>query len=407
METPVQHRFASRMTSVRPSAIREILKVTQRPEVISFAGGLPAPELFPTREIGELTPVLLARMGSSALQYTVSEGVPALREWVSERMRRVWGIDAAPDDVLITGGSQQALDLVAKAYLDPGDIVAIEAPSYLGAIQAFDVYQARYLTIATDGDGMLPDALEQALRTAPVKPKLLYLIPNFQNPSGTALAGDRREQIVRICERYEIPICEDDPYGELRFSGEHQKPLASFTSRSPVLYAGTGSKIMAPGLRVAWLVIRNEEIRSHIIPLKQACDLHTGTLAQYIFHGFVSTGDQFDRHIQAICDLYGARQRAMVSALRGAFGERIRFTIPQGGMFLWATIDGVSDTKELFAAASRRDVVFVPGEFFYADEKRTDGMRLSFSNTNEATIAEGVKRLTAAVEAYLSGADAA
>lgn len=400
METRAKNRFAARIASVRPSAIREILKVTQRKEVISFAGGLPAPELFPTEAIGELTTSLLAKFGSSALQYSVTEGVPALRSWVAERMNTVWGIPAVSDDVLITGGSQQALDLIAKAYIDPGDVIALEAPSYLGAIQAFDVYQARYLTIATDGDGLIPDELERALRDAPVKPKFLYLIPNFQNPSGVTLAAERRERIVRICEAFDIPIFEDDPYGELRFSGSAQRPLASFASRAPIFYAGTGSKVMAPGLRVAWLVIRNEEIRSHIVPLKQACDLHTGTLAQYIFHAFVSSGNAFDVHIKSICDLYGARQRALATALVEAFGERIHFTIPQGGMFLWATLDGVDNTKRLFELASKRDVVFVPGEYFYATEKRTDGMRLSFSNTDEAAIAEGVRRFSAAVTSY-------
>jgi 2-aminoadipate transaminase len=400
MDTASPHRFAERTSSVRPSAIREILKVTQRPEVISFAGGLPAPELFPTSVIGELTTQLLSEIGPRALQYTVSEGVPALREWVANRVRTLWQIPAKADDVLIMGGSQQALDLIAKIYINPGDCIALEAPSYLGAIQAFDSYQASYLTIATDGDGIIPDELERALHDAPVKPKFLYLIPSFQNPSGVTLSGDRREQVVRICEKYEVPIFEDDPYGELRFSGSPLRPLASYPSRTPIFYAGTGSKVMAPGLRVAWLIIRDEEIRSHIVPMKQACDLHTGTLAQYIFHAFASNGNAFDQHIESIRALYGGRQQAMISALREAFGDRIHFTVPQGGMFLWATIDGIDDTNDLFTYASERNVVFVPGEFFYAGASEKNGLRLSFSNTGETTIIEGVKRLQAALEAY-------
>ena len=385
---------------MRPSAIREILKVTQRREVISFAGGLPAPELFPTEEIGALATELLDEVGSTALQYTVTEGVPVLRNWVADRLQKVWGMTTVPDDVLITGGSQQALDLIAKTYIDPGDLIVLEAPSYLGAIQAFDVYQARYLTVATDSDGMIPDELERVLRESPVKPKLLYIIPNFQNPSGVTLAGDRREKIVRICEAYEIPIYEDDPYGELRFSGTTLKPLASYASKSPIFYAGTGSKVMAPGLRVAWLTLNDAEIRSHVVPLKQACDLHTATFTQYLFHAFVSKGDVFDKHIALTRELYGQRQRTMVSALREAFGDCIHFTIPQGGMFLWATLDGIDDTTKLFPVASARNVVFVPGEYFYANEKEKNGMRLSFSNTDETAILEGVKRFSAAVAEY-------
>jgi 2-aminoadipate transaminase len=400
MDMVACYRFAERTASVRPSAIREILKVTSRPEVISFAGGLPAPELFPTRVISELAGSLLAEIGSRVLQYSVSEGIAPLREWVAARLRRVWEIPAIAEDVLILSGSQQALDLVAKVFIDPGDVVALEAPSYLGAIQAFDAYQATYLTIATDGEGIIPEELERALSVAPKRPKLLYLVPNFQNPSGVTLAGKRRERVVRICEAFEIPIFEDDPYGELRFAGSPLQPLASYPSRSPILYAGTGSKVMAPGLRVAWLVVRDEEIRSRIVPMKQACDLHTGTLAQYLFHAFVSNGDAFERHLASIRDLYGGRQYMMVTALREAFGTHIHFTVPQGGMFLWAGIDGVSETNDLLTYASERGVVFVPGEFFYANNQRTDGLRLSFSNTNEAMIAEGVRRLSAAIEAY-------
>ncbi len=393
-------RFAQRIASVRPSAIREILKVTQRPEVISFAGGLPAPEHFPTATLGALASEVLASIGSTALQYSLTEGVPELRAWVAERMQGVWGIPTTPDDVLITGGSQQGLDLVAKAYLDPGDLVALEAPSYLGAIQAFDTYQARYLTIETDGDGLIPEALERSLSQLSVQPKLLYLIPNFQNPSGTTLSAERREAIVRICEQFEIPIFEDDPYGELRFAGTPQRPLASFSSRSPIFYAGTGSKVMAPGLRVAWLLLRDPAIRAQVVPLKQASDLHTGTLAQYLFHRFVADESRFSEHLHTISSLYGTRQHAMVSGLRATFGSDIEFTIPEGGMFLWATLRGIDNTAALFPYAQERNVVFVPGEFFYANAKQHNGMRLSFSNTDETKITEGLTRLQAAVNAY-------
>ena len=247
------------------SAIREILKVTQLPDVISFAGGLPAPELFPVAEIAAAAERVFATRGAAALQYSVTEGIPELRRWVAERLNAQHGLHYTPEDVLITTGSQQALDAYAKVLLDPGDIVLVEDPSYLGALQAFDAYEPEYVSVSTDDDGIIPAALEAALRDAPRRPKFLYTIPTFQNPAGRTLSRERRVEVVAICERHGVPIFEDNPYGELSFTGAVPPPLAAFSSTGNVTYSGTASKIVAPGLRIGWVVVPDRELRAKLI----------------------------------------------------------------------------------------------------------------------------------------------
>ncbi len=291
-------QFAQRTAHLRASTIREMLKVTQQPEVISFGGGLPAPELFPTTAIAHATSAVMERLGSAALQYSVTEGIPEMRRWVAERLTRRFGRIFEAESVQIVNGSQQGLDLVGKVFLDPGDHVVLEDPSYLGAIQAFDAYQARYLTVDTDEEGLLPESLERALERADPFPKFLYLVPNFQNPTGRTLSGPRREAVVRICEHFGLLIVEDDPYCELRFEGNDLAPLIARESSAPIIYSGTGSKIMAPGMRIAWLVIPDETIREKVVLAKQGADLHSGTFAQYVFHEYASDGAAFDAHVR-------------------------------------------------------------------------------------------------------------
>lgn len=372
-----------------------MLKVTQQPDVISFGGGLPAPELFPCSEIAECTAEVMERYGAAALQYSVTEGIPEMRSWVARRLAPRFGREIAPDDVLIVNGSQQGLDLIGKIFIDPGDHVVLENPSYLGAIQAFDAYEARYLTVDTDDDGMLPASLERVLDRAEPFPKFLYLIPNFQNPTGRTLARPRREQIVRICERYDLPIVEDDPYGELHFDGEPHPPLASFSRNGGILYLGTGSKIVAPGMRVAWLVVPNEEIREKIVLAKQGADLHSGTLAQYVFAAYVNT-PAFEEHVARIVRTYRARRDVMHAALREFAPPSVTFNHPKGGMFLWARVAGV-DTAELLKVCTQERVVFVPGESFYPARDVHDGMRLNFSNSSEERLRTGIQRLAKAI----------
>ncbi|HEY8298381.1 MAG TPA: PLP-dependent aminotransferase family protein, partial [Candidatus Baltobacteraceae bacterium] len=310
-------RFAARTSRMRASTIREMLKVTQQPDVISFGGGLPAPELFPLDAIAECTREVMDTYGAQALQYSVTDGIVELRTWVAEHLAsRPGGPQFIPENVAIVNGSQQGLDLIAKIFLDPGDHVVLESPSYLGAIQAFDAYQARYITVEMDDDGMVPESLEHALaHTAPL-PKFVYLVPNFQNPTGRTLGHDRRERVVRICEHYGVPIVEDDPYGELRFGGDHLPALASFHTSGTIIYCGTGSKIMAPGMRIAWLATHDPEVREKLVLAKQGADLQSGTLAQYVFAQYVSRREEFKKHVATIVRVYGERRDVMIAALK-------------------------------------------------------------------------------------------
>ena len=392
-------QFAQRTAHLRVSTIREMLKVTQQPDVISFGGGLPAPELFPIAAIARATNAVMERLGAAALQYSVTEGIPEMRVWVAERLTRRFGRIFEAESVQIVNGSQQGLDLVGKVFLDPGDHVVLEDPSYLGAIQAFDAYQARYLTVDTDEEGLLPASLERVLERADPFPKFLYLVPNFQNPTGRTLSGPRRESVVRICERFGLPIVEDDPYCELRFEGNDLAPLIGRESAAPIVYSGTGSKIMAPGMRIAWLVIPDETIREKIVLAKQGADLHSGTFAQYVFHEFASDGAAFDAHVRAIAQTYRRRRDVMAEALAEFMPEGVRFTRPAGGMFLWVTVPGV-DTSDLLRISAESKVVFVPGVNFYPHRDAHDGMRLNFSNASEKNIRVGVERLAHAIRIY-------
>jgi 2-aminoadipate transaminase len=392
-------KFAQRTAHLRASTIREMLKVTQQPDVISFGGGLPAPELFPTKAIADAARAVMERYGAAALQYSVTEGIPEMRVWVAERLTRRQGRVFEAESVTIVNGSQQGLDLLGKVFLDPGDHVVLENPSYLGAIQAFDAYQARYLTVETDEDGVIPESLERVVEHADPFPKFLYLVPNFANPTGHTLTGPRRESIVRICEQFGLPIVEDDPYGELRFEGTDLPSLITYETTAPVIYSGTGSKIMAPGMRIAWLVIPDEEIREKVVLAKQGADLHSGTLAQYVFHEYAADGGAFDAHVRRIARTYAHRRDVMAEALAQQMPDGVRFTRPKGGMFLWVTVPGV-DTSELLAISARSKVVFVPGVNFYPQRDVHDGMRLNFSNASEENIRVGVERLGHAIRAY-------
>ena len=386
---------------MRASTIREMLKVTQQPDVISFAGGLPAPELFPTEAIAECTREVMREVGPLALQYSVTDGIPELRQWVAERVTRTSGASYTAEDVMIVNGSQQGLDLIAKILIDPGDHIAMANPSYLGAIQAFDAYQSRYLTIETDEGGIIPESLENVLAHAQPLPKFLYVVTNFQNPTGRTLAADRREPIVRICEHYGVPIVEDDPYGELRFSGTHLPSLCSYSREGTVVYCGTGSKIMAPGMRVAWIATHDHEVREKLVLAKQGADLQSGTLAQYVFAQVVSKREAFERHLATIVQVYGERRDVMHEALSEFMPPNVQFNNPEGGMFMWARARGV-DTTELLRISTQQKVAFVPGVSFYPRGDVTDGMRLNFSHSTPEKIRVGIERLARAVRSMSS-----
>ncbi|HEX6739996.1 MAG TPA: PLP-dependent aminotransferase family protein, partial [Vicinamibacteria bacterium] len=353
-------RFAQRTAGVTSSAIRELLKLTERPDIISFAGGLPAPEAFPLVAVEAACRQVLEGHGAEALQYGATEGYLPLRQLLVRHMVR-YGIEATPDNVLITSGSQQALDLVGKLLINPGDHVATEQPTYLGALQAFRAYQAQYLPVSVDGDGMDVTRLEQALRGGP---KFLYALPNFQNPSGVTLSLARRQRVVELAAHYGVPIVEDDPYGQLRYEGEHLPPLVKLDAErrggatdGGVIYLGTLSKILGPGLRIGWVVAPADVIRK-LVQLKQGADLHTSTFAQMVAYE-TARGGFLDAHVRHVRKVYGRRRDIMLRALEAHFPPQVRWTRPQGGLFLWVTLPPELDSACLLGRALEQKVAFV------------------------------------------------
>lgn len=402
MSTPWSHRYAFRTARIKSSAIRELLKLTSRPEIISFAGGLPAGELFPTERFAEACKKVLAEKARVALQYGPTEGYQPLREMISQNLNR-YGIPASPDNVLLTSGSQQALDLIAKLLINRGDQILTEAPTYLGALQAFNVFGARYVTVPIDRDGIRTDLLEEALRSGP---KFMYVLPNFQNPGGVTMSLDRRKELVSMSNRYGIPIIEDDPYGQLRFEGEHQPSLVlldrdnmksdSHYQLGNLIYLSTFSKTLAPGLRLGWIVAPTEVI-SKLVQLKQSADLHTSTFNQIVAYEVARDGF-IDEHVRTIRRVYKERRDVMLKAMDEFFPKSVEYTRPNGGLFLWVTLPEGMDCERLFKAAVDQNVAFVPGYCFYPDE--ADGyrnFRLNFSACNPEQIREGIRRLATAI----------
>jgi 2-aminoadipate transaminase len=389
-------RLARRMSRMPPSAVREILKVAEQPDVLSFAGGLPAPELFPVAAIAAAHAEVLATQGPAALQYSTTEGFGPLREWVVARLARR-GVRVTADQVLITNGSQQGIDLSARVLLDPGDTVAVEDPSYLAALQCFAGCEARLLPLPSDDDGMDVEALEQALREH--TPRLIYLVPEFHNPKGTTLSLTRRRHLVRLAQERRIPIVEDNPYGELRFRGESPPPLMALDEGQVVIHLGTFSKTLTPGLRLGWMVGPKELVRAATI-VKQATDLHTGTLAQRVAVALLSRFD-YDGHLTQLREVYGARCQAMLDALGRHMPAGTTWTKPDGGLFVWAGLPGGLSAEALFREALEQKVAFVPGAPFYAGPPRVEMMRLNYSNRPPELIEEGIARLGRVVRAHL------
>lgn len=402
MATPWKSRYAQRNQRMTRSVIRELLKLTQQPDIISFAGGLPAPEMFPVEQIQEAAYRVLSEHGAQALQYGPTEGYLPLRQFICERMNR-YGIKSEPNNVFITTGSQQALDLIGKLLINPGDRVLVEEPTYLGALQAWNAYQAEYISVASDDYGLCTDLLENALR---IGPKFMYVLPNFQNPGGTTLPPERRLDLVRLSNKYGIPVVEDDPYGALRYEGEHLPPLvaldADFQSEAGlnghgfmegnVIYLGTFSKTLAPGLRLGW-VVAPVEVIDQLVMAKQGTDLHSSSFDQMVAYEALKTGF-LDDHIRQIRQVYGERRDVMLAALERYFPEGCSWTHPEGGLFLWARVPEWIDTGELMQEAVKAKVAYVPGFAFYADASHgRNTMRLNFSNAQPAQIEEGIKRL--------------
>ena len=378
------------MQDLRTSDIREILKVTQQPDVISFAGGLPASELLPAAEMAGMALDVLSDDGVRALQYAPTEGLDMLRELIAGRLQRLWGLQRPSDEVLIVSGSQQALDLTGKVFLDEGDVVLCESPTYLGAIGAFRAFRPAFVEVQTDDHGMVPTELEQRLASLD-RVKLIYVVPDFQNPSGRRWSTERRRQLAELAGRFNVPVIEDAPYAELCFEGEPLPPVASFDSESTVVYLGTASKILSPGMRLGWVVADRDLLQKYVL-VKQGTDLHTSSLIQTLAARFMLEGD-LEAHITRIRRVYRSRRDAMIAALEEHFPEEVRFTRPAGGLFLWIELPQELDARNLLKHALEEKVAFVPGESFFPNGGHDNTLRLNFSAMPEDRIAEGVDRL--------------
>ncbi len=404
MQTPWDYRYAQRTQKMKASAIRELLKITEQPNMISFGGGFPAPDVFPVEEFKRACNVVLETKGADALQYGGTDGYVPLREMIARHTSAI-GINVDIDNILITSGSQQALDLLGKIFINRGDRILVENPTYLGALQAWNAYGAEYITVPVDEYGMKTDLLEEALR---IGPKFIYVLPNFQNPTGTTLPTERRQKIIELADRYGVPIIEDDPYGQLRYEGEDLPAVELLDSQmrvkgsnysGNVIYLSTFSKILAPGLRLAWVIAPKEVIRKLALA-KQGCDLHTSTFNQIVAHEVGQHGF-LDRHVKVIQATYKERRNAMLDALEEHMPDGITWTRPQGGLFLWVTLPQQFNTTEMLQEAIDEKVAYVPGEFFYPDGSMKNNMRLNFSYCNPGLINEGISRLGVAFKKKL------
>ncbi len=382
-------QFASRMEQMGASEIREILKLTLQPEIISFAGGLPAPELFPVEEMKKISVRVLEEMGVEALQYSTTEGYRPLREKIVERMAKI-GVETRADDVLVISGSQQGLDFAGKIFLDPDDVVVCESPSYLGAINAFKAYECKFLEIETDDDGMIMEDLEAKLAKTD-KVKMIYVIPDFQNPSGRTWSVERREGLLKIAAQYDLPIVEDNPYGELRFEGEIPPSLRSMDKDGRVIFLGTFSKTFCPGMRLGW-VNAEPDLLEKFIFVKQGSDLQTSSMAQRELSLFLDEYD-LDAHIDKIKAVYKKRRDLMMDTIKKEFPKEAKYTYPSGGLFTWVELPDYINTKELMVKAVEKKVAFVPGGSFHPSGNKENTMRLNYSNMSEEKIVEGITRL--------------
>ncbi|RKD32069.1 PLP-dependent aminotransferase family protein [Thermohalobacter berrensis] len=388
------YKFAKRMNNIKASEIRELLKLTQRPEVISFAGGLPAPELFPVQEVKEVAAEVIEEQGTNALQYAPTEGYDPLREKIAKRMEK-FGVNVTKNNILMLSGGQQGLDFSGKIFLDKGDVVLCESPTYLGAINAFKAYEPNFVEIPTDDNGMIIEELEKIIETTD-KVKLIYVIPDFQNPSGRTWSVERRKKLVEVANKHDIVIVEDNPYGELRFEGELPPAIKHFDTEGRVVYLGSFSKTFCPGFRLGW-ACADEKLLNKYILVKQGADLQTNTTAQMILNKFLDKYD-LDEHIEKIKEVYKKRRDLMINTMKEAFPKEVKFTYPEGGLFTWAILPEHINARKLAEKAIENNVAFVPGGSFFPNGGNENTMRLNYSNMTEDRIVEGIKRLGKAIK---------
>lgn len=390
---PMQWQFARRTEQLKSSAIREILKITMQPEIISFAGGLPSPATFPVEHLRVAYEKVLSQQGKVALQYGPTDGYAPLRAWVADSLS-INGARILPEQVLMVSGSQQGLDLLGKVLVDEGCKVLVETPSYLGALQAFSVYGPEFASVPGDEGGLIPEEVAKIGGDA----RLLYSLPNFQNPTGRTLSLQRRQQLVEVCARLGLPLIEDDPYGALSYNGE---PLPKMLTMNPggVIYMGSFSKVLTPGIRLGYVVAPTALIQK-LEQAKQAADLHTAQLTQMVVYEAVKDGF-LQTHIPTIRKLYADQCQAMLDALQAYFPAGTSWTRPEGGMFIWVTLPSHIDTMQLLGEAVERKVAFVPGAPFYANNPQSNTLRLSFVTVPPEKIREGVQNLATLIAAKL------
>ncbi len=390
---PIQWQFSERAQGLQSSFIREILKITQRPEIISFAGGLPSPATFPVERMKQAYDRVLTDTGKVALQYGPTDGYGPLKEWIANSLSTE-GTKILPEQILMVSGSQQALDLIGKVLIDEGSRVLVETPSYLGALQAFSVYRPEFGSVATDDHGLVPSSVESVAKGA----RLLYSLPNFQNPTGRSLSLERRRELVETCARLGLPLIEDDPYGALSYKGE---PMPKMVAMNPegVIYMGSFSKVLTPGIRLGYVCAPLPLVR-RLELAKQAADLHTAQLTQMVVYDVVKDGF-LDQHIPTIRTLYGNQCQAMLDAMDQHFPKEVTWTRPEGGMFIWVTLPKRIDAMKLLDQAIAARVAFVPGAPFYATDPETNTLRLSFVTVPPERIREGIAILGQLIAAAL------
>jgi 2-aminoadipate transaminase len=379
---PIQWQFSERAAQLQSSFIREILKITQRPDIISFAGGLPSPATFPVERMKAAYDKVLSEAGKVALQYGPTDGYAPLREWIANSLSTEGSI-ILPEQILMTSGSQQALDLLGKVLVDEGSRVLVETPSYLGALQAFSVYRPEFKSVDTDEHGLVPSSIDAVAKGA----RMLYSLPNFQNPTGRSLSLERRRELVETCARLAIPLIEDDPYGSLSYRGE---PMPKMVAMNPdgVIYMGSFSKVLTPGIRLGYVCAPLPLVR-RLELAKQAADLHTAQLTQMVVHEVVKDGF-LDQHIPTIRQLYSDQCQCMLDAMKEHFPASVSWTEPEGGMFIWVTLPQQIDAMKLLEQSLAAKVAFVPGAPFYANDPASNTLRLSFVTVPPERIREGI-----------------
>ena len=380
-------QFSTRMDLLKGSEIRELLKLTAQPDIISFAGGMPAPELFPVEQMMEASRAVLEENGRAALQYSSTEGHPRLRQQIAERMLAKNNIHTDADHILVTSGSQQGLDFSARVFLNPGDVVLLESPSYLGAVNAFKACEPRFIEVPTDNGGMIMEELEKILATTE-RVKMIYVIPDFQNPSGRTWPLERRKQFMEIINKYEIPVVEDNPYGELRFEGEYLPALKSMATKGLVVFLGTFSKILAPGYRLGWVCADGEILQKYNF-LAQAASLQASTEAQLVVSKFIDMFD-LDEHVATIKECYRKRRDVMIQTMEREFPPEAKFTHPNGGLFTWVELPDYINTTEMAKQRLARNVAYVPGDGFFPDAGHNNCIRLNYSCMPEEKIEQGM-----------------